>query len=358
MNKHTLSFMRTTAQALFLGLLVSLGCVAQSSTPDCQFTASFTSTTTTNTPVANKGTASGGVPCMYFIFTYWTNGASGVSVKLEGTNDVSGSAGVSYTALTATAGTSNPATGTNEGSAVLCCDSYPWIRMNASTFTGTSQTMIVRVYGWRSTPGPGAGGSAIGSNVNVAQWGGAATSLGQKVMASSVPVVVASDQSTMPENLAQVNGHTALEAGVNGSQAVGGAAAVGAVPTSNPLPLGELDSAGNLITPDYCTLKAAFNVAAASGNVQLVAVSGSKTIRICHVDFLGDTLSAMKLVTGTGSTCTSSADETGTWTGPGSGVFGIAWDWASPLITTAAKTLCLNLSAATTGGGVIIYSQR
>lgn len=35
-------------------------------------------------------------------------------------------------------------------------------------------------------------------NENVAQWGGSSTTLGQKAMASSVPVVVASDQSAIP----------------------------------------------------------------------------------------------------------------------------------------------------------------
>lgn len=35
-------------------------------------------------------------------------------------------------------------------------------------------------------------------NVNNSQWGGTSTTLGQKVMASSVPVVIASDQSTLP----------------------------------------------------------------------------------------------------------------------------------------------------------------
>jgi len=35
-------------------------------------------------------------------------------------------------------------------------------------------------------------------NENIAQWGGTATSLGQKVSASSVPVVIASDQSAIP----------------------------------------------------------------------------------------------------------------------------------------------------------------
>lgn len=41
------------------------------------------------------------------------------------------------------------------------------------------------------------GGGAVSENVNVAQWGGTATTLGQKAMAASVPVVIASDQSTL-----------------------------------------------------------------------------------------------------------------------------------------------------------------
>jgi hypothetical protein len=42
---------------------------------------------------------------------------------------------------------------------------------------------------------PGGGGST--SDVNVAEWGGQATALGQDVMADSVPVTIASDQSTI-----------------------------------------------------------------------------------------------------------------------------------------------------------------
>lgn len=41
-------------------------------------------------------------------------------------------------------------------------------------------------------------GSAGTIATNVAQWGGVATSLGQKVMASSVPVTIASNQSAIP----------------------------------------------------------------------------------------------------------------------------------------------------------------
>lgn len=42
------------------------------------------------------------------------------------------------------------------------------------------------------------GSSAFPSSVNIAQFGGSAVTLGQKTMASSMPVVIASDQSTFP----------------------------------------------------------------------------------------------------------------------------------------------------------------
>jgi hypothetical protein len=59
----------------------------------------------------------------------------------------------------------------------------------------------------------GIGSAAIGTikstatpgsvqDINVADWGGIATTLGQKTMAFSVPVVIASDQSSLPVTIA------------------------------------------------------------------------------------------------------------------------------------------------------------
>jgi len=45
---------------------------------------------------------------------------------------------------------------------------------------------------------PIGGGGGVASDVNVIKWGGAATSLGQKDMAHSVPVVLASNQPALP----------------------------------------------------------------------------------------------------------------------------------------------------------------
>lgn len=186
-----------------LALLLSIAAFGQTVNPDCQQTVTFTATGT-STAFTNKPTTTGGTPCLYWVFMYFTQSATMVSVQMEGAADLAGAPTGSYTALTATSSTANPAVGANEGSAILCCDYYPWLRFNLGTFDGTN--IIIRAYGWRNQPNPTAGGGGIASNVNVAQWGGTATTLGQKAMAASVPVVVASNQSNLPTNLAAVGG--------------------------------------------------------------------------------------------------------------------------------------------------------
>lgn len=56
-------------------------------------------------------------------------------------------------------------------------------------------TLTATTYKYRAQVTGGGGPTA---NVNVNQWGGVATSLGQTVMASSVPVAIASNQSSIP----------------------------------------------------------------------------------------------------------------------------------------------------------------
>lgn len=331
--------------------------------PDCQIFFHFTVTgsviaaPTSQPQSPNQGLDNRTVACSVWSVAVSSSGITAFSVILQSAPNNAGAPGtwVTYLNQQLIIGT-NPLTGSGAGAAasVYIQGFNPWVRVLANTATGTG-TIDGVAFGW-AIPSAGSS-SAAAANVNVADWGGTGTSLGQKAMASSVPVTVASDQSQLSVNLAQVAGTNTLTGGVNGSQGIGGLAAVGAAPSGNPIPEGLLDSAGNMITPDYCTLKAVFSTSG-SGNTQLVAVSGSTTIRVCHVDFSGDTLTIAKLVTGTGATCTSSANETGVFTGAGGGMFGFAMDYASPLITTAAKTLCLNLSAGSTGGGTIIYSQR
>jgi hypothetical protein len=331
--------------------------------PDCNIFFSFTATGTLPlSPNAGYDNRTNG--CIVWQVTSNNSGFSAINLVLQSAPNNAGVPGtwVTYAGATAIAG-ANPITSTTQTYFTLV-GYNPWVRINLSSKTG-SGVVSGSALGWRSLEAAGAAGVVVittPSNVNVADWGGAATSLGQKAMAASVPVTWASDQAgTISSNIAQVNGHTVVEAGLSGTLGVGGGAATGAAPNSNPIPAGELDSAGNLITPDYCTLKATVSGATLiTGNTQLVAVSGSKTIRVCKWSFTTDTLTTAQLVTGTGATCTSSTAETGVYSGAGGGLFGVIEDYQSPLITTAAKTLCLALSAGvtTTGGITILYSQR
>ena len=149
-----------------LALLAGIACAQ--STPNCQFTVSFTSNSPQSPAFSNKPTTSGGGPaCVAWMVAYWTNSASSVSVQIEGAPDVAGSPG-SYTALTAATSpitSANPATGTTSGAILACCDSYPWIRINPTTLSGTGVTMTVRVYGYISPTQVAGGGGGGGSGL-------------------------------------------------------------------------------------------------------------------------------------------------------------------------------------------------
>jgi len=75
---------------------------------------------------------------------------------------------------------------------------YQQFRVRASAFTSGTATVSIRVHSggvMYNPPSIVIGGFPNNEPFNVAQWGGLATSLGQKTMGSSVPVVIASDQS-------------------------------------------------------------------------------------------------------------------------------------------------------------------
>ena len=154
---------------LFVSLIVLAGACWGQVTPDCQFTVAFTSSTAQSPAFANKPTATGGLACTSWIVSYWTNGATGVSLQIEGSPDSGGSSSGAYTALTPATSpvtSHNPATGTTSGNILACCDYYPWIRLNLGTFTGTSMTMTVRVYGYRGTSAVVSGGGGGSGGLN------------------------------------------------------------------------------------------------------------------------------------------------------------------------------------------------
>ena len=150
-----------------LSLMVLMAAFLQAQTTptpvDCQFSATFTASSLVTPSYYNKGPTA---PCIAWRLTYATVNATGVSISLQGTNNLpNGTADpAGWTNLTVTAPVVNPAVGTAAGTIAACCDYYPWIRAVAGTFTGTGQTMSLTVLGYKGTSasripvGPGAGG--------------------------------------------------------------------------------------------------------------------------------------------------------------------------------------------------------
>jgi hypothetical protein len=157
-----------TKSLFFLALLLAPAWKLAAQAPDCQFTFQASATGVQAPSISNRFTTSGGSPgCSAWIFKYYTNNSSATSIELDGAADLAGAPTGAYTALTVSAASgsgANPALGTAEGGAVLCCDYYPWLRFNVNTLTGTGAKITVRAYGYKNNSavnGGGGGGSGI-----------------------------------------------------------------------------------------------------------------------------------------------------------------------------------------------------
>jgi len=159
-------------------LFASALCALAQTTPDCQFTYTAAIATSQTPAINNRFTTQGGPNgCSAWTFRYWTNAASATSVQIEGAADAV-VAGVhqpsgSYTALTVASPTgsgANPSLGTTSGSAALCCDYYPWIRITVNTLTssGAGTTIEVRAYGYRQNSAVNGGGGGGGAPTGAA----------------------------------------------------------------------------------------------------------------------------------------------------------------------------------------------
>ncbi len=365
--------------------MLAVWSIASAQTPDISVTGTFTASGQSSTPVFVGGTgAQTGV--VAWRLTYFVDGVqfTAASAAIQGADaaNAGGCPAATYATIT-TAGSSlvevlNPAASAAQGNVGLK-SYYPCIRATLSAVTGSAGTVTWQLAGWRNLfafPITATVTPSGTQDVNLIQIKGVAVDTNSGVKSAGTQrVVLATDQpaltTPMPENLTQIAG-TSVTANTGNAGAgtqrvvlatdqpavqVGGGAAAGATPSGNPVPAGFQNSAG-VIIPEYCTSRVAFTNPG-TGSTQLVAVSGSTTIRVCELFFSGDTLTTVQLVTGTGSSCTSPTAETGVISGAGGGVFGVALDFPSgALVTTAAKTLCLSLSAASTGGGYATFSQR
>ena len=179
-------------------LFFGFGVLAFGQTANCSWTDPVFSSATPGPFHPNRATTTGGTPCVGFVVTYSTTGATGVSVQIEGSAvDTAGQPTGGYTSLSVQAGitgNANPAVGTAEGFIVACCDFYPAIRINPTTFNGTNQKMTVRVYGYVNTLATrgissGAGGiTQLTGDVNAGPGAGAQAATVVGVNGAAVPL--------------------------------------------------------------------------------------------------------------------------------------------------------------------------
>ena len=104
-----------------------------------------------------------------------------------------------------------------------------------------------------------------------------------------------------------------------------------------------------------CTNQALFNLSG-SGNSQIIALSGTTSVRICHISFSTTASEDVKLTQGTGANCGgATADLTGLY----KSVLALAlnFDSAALLTGTSGDAICINQSNSQALGGIVIYAQ-
>lgn len=328
--------------------------------PDCMIffnqTATGASTTYDNRDVG----------CVNWAVTYMANGFSALTLVFQTAQDNSG--------VPNTFGTFGGTVVTGAASMSSITSTYstylgyaPWVRVNLTAVTGTGRVTGV-MYGYRIGWGGGAGGGGApsGSTVDVTQWGGTATTLGQKTMAASVPVVVASDQSAVTvqggaATAAALAGNpvrTGISDGTNAQNAISASAATNANAAVGIPAVAKSVFNGTTWDREFaCTLRTNFTLATGT-DVVITVASASNITRICHLSFTTDTLATVTIQQGTGTTCgTGTATLAGPYPNVALGLFFDFGPGSALRTTTTARDICLHLSATSTIGGVVIYEQ-
>lgn len=294
-------------------------------------------------------------------------GVSAISLALQSASDTAGVPGSFGTFSGTTITGTNPfGNGSLPNSFYSVQGNPAWVRVRLISATGTG-TVTGFAYGWKIPPQVYTAGASGGptSNVNVAQYGGTNTTLGQKAMASSIPVTIASDQTAVGMNLAQVNGHTTQEGGTSGSLAVGGQAAAGSAAAGNPVLIAGQDASSNARVPLIDSTGGAYQFSACgssaevtlsgTGYNQIVAATASQVTRVCKIVLLSasggnPSLNTFSIATGT---CGSSPTELVNYPA----VTGIAEEYGGALRTGTNQALCISESTANSDKVTVFYAK-
>ena len=270
--------------------------------PDCQSYFSFSAAGTTP-PLANYGPGStnGGNGCSFWTISYASFGLTGYTLTVQqapAATTTTPGAWVTY-AGTVSVG-SNPVVcsvscNPSQGQATLSNGAVgvPWIRVNVSGVSGTGVIFGV-LQGWNFGNAAGGGGG-----------GG------------------------------------------------GGGGCVGTV--STPCVTGAENSSLAAVTDNICDQSAVISISG-SGLTQIVAASGAKQVRICHISVSNSAGSTVQIEYGTGSNCGTG---TTALTGVYQNVATMALDFPTraELDAPSGDAVCLNYGTSVTAGGTVLYAQ-
>lgn len=194
--------------------------------------------------------------------------------------------------------------------------------------------------------------------------------LGQAVMASSQPVVIASNQSNVPTNVAQINGVTPLMgAGNTGTgsprvtlatdQAALPAHGLGAVNAAAPTgaQMNGVRSAANMVAMSQPNTTAAISVSTAT-TTQIVALSSGQVIHVGSLSVIAGGAGNIRFVYGTGTTCgTGTTNLTGDYPLIANAGISLGAGLGPVLVVPAGNALCVTTSAAVQMSGHVTYTQ-
>lgn len=328
--------------------------------PECTIPFTFTAAgSQPATATANSVGDNRSIGCNNWTLDYQSTGFSALTLTFQSaTGAVTAGAFGTYSG-TVSSGI-NPNTSTT-GAQSTFTGYVGWFRVTLGGLTG-SGTVRGILYGYRtgSTNG-GGGGGASGCAGTVATpcvvdgpdaVAAASTKPPVQIAGNDGSLVRAIKTDTAGQGIPS-NASNALADGVSNTELVktGAGAAI-----LYDLPFPYIFNGTTWDKQFDCTSRSAFNVAAGTDVVMATGVS-AQTIKVCHVSFSGDTTATMTIQQGTGVTCGSN---TAALTGGYVNVLGFAFDFtplAALRTTVAARDVCLHLSAAATGGGVIIYAS-
>jgi len=177
---------------------------------------------------------------------------------------------------------------------------------------------------------------AANQSVNMAQVGGVTTSVNNGTADTGTQrVTIASDQTVLPAVGADATGTTVPANAVYMATNVG----------------------GNTTGVVGCNSSVKIDTAS-SGNVELVALSGSTVIRVCGYNFIANGTVAVQMIYGTGTACaTGETDLTGAYNLTAQSGIVVQSPFWTGMATAPGNALCIELSGAIQVSGVVFYTQ-